>query len=180
MTDEEFQAAVQAEVDRRLNAALQEMAVEQQRILAKAVADASENTAALFEQQAVDKIAELFTPDEANNGLLLTQDTGSGYTYALVEVSRILHNPKSLRTPEELDPQSEGIQALAADIQGRGALVRPLLVYRLKEAEEGYYRLVKGARRLAAMHALGEELVQAYVLPVKPPLGMEEIWVNGY
>lgn len=107
----------------------------------------------------------------------LYTDPGTGYEYALIHLNTIEYNPISRRTEEELSPDDVGIKTLVEEIKLRGGLVRPLLVYRKGDNK---YMLVKGARRLAALRAMNEEMAHAYILPAKPPLGMEQSWVNGY
>lgn len=115
-----------------------------------------------------------------NEGSHLYLDPGSGYEFCMVSLDKIDYNPLSRRTPEELEPENDGIKSLIRDIKRKGGLNRPLLVYREKGENEGRYMLIKGARRLAALRAMGEELTHAYVMPAKPPIDMEERWVNGY
>lgn len=112
----------------------------------------------------------------ANEGNRLYMDPGSGYEYAIIPLDKVDFNPLSRRTEDELNPESPSIQRLQKDIQSKGGLNRPLLVYR----KDDRYILVKGARRLIALKSMGEELQHAYILPAKPPLDMEENWVNGY
>lgn len=111
-----------------------------------------------------------------NEGSQLYLDPGTGYEFALVSLDKIDFNPLSRRTEEELSPDAPGIKQLIEDIKKKGGLNRPLLVYR----KNNRYMLVKGAKRLAALRAMGEELNHAYILPAKPPIDMEERWVNGY
>lgn len=111
-----------------------------------------------------------------NEGSHLYMDPMSGYSFCMIPLEKIDYNPLSRRTEEELKEDSEGIKKLVVDIKKKGGLNRPLLVYRKNDR----YMLVKGARRLAALRAMGEELTHAYVMPAKPPIDMEERWVNGY
>jgi hypothetical protein len=112
----------------------------------------------------------------ASEGSVLHTDPGNGYEFAVINLSKIEFNEYSRRTPDELDPETDGIKELATEIKAKGGLVRPLLVYR---KDDGYV-LVKGARRLVALRSMGEELTHAYILPAKPPFGIEDTWVNGY
>lgn len=116
----------------------------------------------------------------ADTGERLFTDPGTDFQYALVNLDLIDFNPVSRRTQADLDPNNPDLDPLKEEILHRGGLFRPLLVYRRKGESEGRYMLVKGARRLAALRALGEELTHCYILPAKPPLGQEERWVNGY
>lgn len=109
-------------------------------------------------------------------GVQLYMDPGSGYEFAIIALSKIDYNPVSRRTKEELDPQSEGIKTLKKEIKAKGGLNRFPLVYR----KDDRYMLIKGAKRVAALKSLGEELTHAWILPAKPPMDMEERWVNGY
>ena len=115
----------------------------------------------------------------ANEPLVMHYDSGRGYEYAVIHLDRVDFNPLSRRNPEELDPDNAALRELIEEIAHRGGLNRPLLVYRQKD-KEGRYMLVKGSRRLAALRAMGEETSYAYILPAKPPIDMEERWVNGY
>lgn len=112
----------------------------------------------------------------ANEGNRLYMDPGTGYEYAIIPLDKVDYNPLSRRSKDELDPKSPGMKKLQEDIKAKGGLNRPLLVYRKGDR----YMLVKGSRRLAALRAMGEELNHAYILPAKPPMDMEENWVNGY
>jgi hypothetical protein len=112
----------------------------------------------------------------AQEGAVMHMDPGVGYEFAVIPLDKVDFNPLSRRPEEELDSEHIGIRQLAKDIETRGGLSRPLLVYRKGER----YMLVKGSRRLAALRRLGEELAHAYILPAKPPMSVEETWVNGY
>lgn len=109
-------------------------------------------------------------------GVQLYMDPGNGYEFAIVPLSKIDFNPLSRRTADELDPKSMGIKKLKKDIQVKGGLNRFPLVYR----KDDRYVLIKGAKRVVALRELGEELTHAWILPAKPPMDMEEGWVNGY
>lgn len=109
-------------------------------------------------------------------GVQLYMDPGSGYEFAIIPLDKIDYNPVSRRSEEELDPESEGIKELQEQIKSKGGLLRFPLVYRKNDR----YVLVKGARRIAALRGLEEELIHAWILPGKPPMDMEERWVNGY
>lgn len=111
-----------------------------------------------------------------NEGSQLYMDPGTGYEFAIVNLDHIDFNPLSRRTKEELAPDSPGIKQLIEDIKKKGGLNRPPLVYRKGDR----YMLIKGARRVAALRAMGEQLNHVYILPAKPPIDMEERWVNGY
>lgn len=112
------------------------------------------------------------------DGAIYQMDNGKGYVFGMIEIENVDYNPISNRTEEELAPDAPDLQPLKDDIVARGGVVRPILVYRDKK-NEGRYILIKGARRIAALKALDEELVQAYIMPAKPPPGLEDDWVNG-
>ena len=117
-----------------------------------------------------------FLSKAAHEGIKMHVDPGNGYEFALIPIDKIHHNSLSKRTKKELDPTNPSIKKLAEEIQARGGLLRPLLVYR----KDGEYVLVKGHRRLSALKFLEEELTRAYILPAKPPMDVLERWVNGY
>lgn len=160
LTQEELQAAIDSAVQAAITAHTAELRSE---IQAQAEAQNSNEKAELLNSA-------------VNEGAILYMDPGTGYEYALVHLDKIDYNPLSRRSEDELDPNSASIQALKADIVKAGGLTRKLLVYRKGDR----YMLVKGARRLAALRALDEEITHAYILPAKPPIDMEERWVNGY
>lgn len=143
-------------------------------VAAHAEAIRAEIEAQVEEQQAAVKAQQL--GKAAGEGTRLHMDPGAGYEFAMIPLDRVDFNPLSLRKEDELTADAPGIPELAQEIQQRGGLLRPLLVYR----KDDRYMLVKGARRLVALRSLGEEIVHAYILPAKPPIGMEGSWVNGY
>ncbi len=113
------------------------------------------------------------------DGAVYETDSGEGYAFGMIEIDLIDYNPKTDRTEDELSKDSEDLAPLIADVEKRGGIIRPLLVYRNKK-KPGRYVLIKGHRRLAALKALDEELVQAYIMPAKPPASLEDQWVNGF
>lgn len=168
VTEPELLSITREELNAMINAAVD----------AKAEAIRAEITTEVETQLSGERAEQLGSA--INESAVIRMDPGTGYEYALVNLDLIDNNPVSRRTPEELLPEDPGIQELIRQIVLRGGLTRPLLVYRQKGEAEGRYMLVKGHRRLAALRAMGQELVHAYILPAKPPLSMEERWVNGY
>lgn len=155
------------------NRVLVEQLVEER--IAAAVSEAVEKTRQEMEEKIVLERMHLMDPTHTEGATLLL-DNGVGYTYAHVPLDKIASNPLSERAESDLDPETLAMQELITGIRASGGLNRSLLVYRKDDG----YMLVKGARRVAALRAMGEEVAPAYIMPYKPPEAMEREWVNGY
>lgn len=144
----------------------------------KAVAETAERLQVNYDTATEHLLMTVNDPTKLD-GAALQGDSGEGFVYGFIAVDAIDYNRLTKREEADLAADAADLQPLVEDVAARGGIIRPLLVYRNKK-EPGRYVLVKGHRRLAALKALGEELVQAYVMPAKPPLAMEEEWVNGF
>lgn len=183
MTDEEVIAtAVEKAVTQALAAAEEKTAARiadaVQIAVDRTTAEVTERLQANFDT-VLDHKEMTYADPTKTDGAVYETDPGTGYAFGFIALEDIDFNPRSKRSAAELKPSADELAPLVQDVEARGGIVRPLLVYRNKK-QPGRYVLVKGHRRVAALRALDEELVQAYIMPAKPPAALEEEWVNGF